>query len=150
MKSVLPIVLCALIAAGCQTTNDNRNVASAVKTAAFVGTSMALLEHPEWRSHFEQARGDLALVEQMEAIDFTMVLAIVHRLPVKELRSPEAALIITGAAIILADYGGEIPLDQIEQARPVIVALRQGIELGLSSSARAYYSTNAAQGKVTR
>lgn len=127
------IALLALtLAVGCQTTPDgSQRIATTVKTAAYVGTSLYLSDHPEARVEFERANYELEQIERMEVIDFATILAIVNRLPVKELKSDDARIIITGATIILADFAGQLRLDQMEQLRPIVKALREGIALGL-------------------
>lgn len=127
------IALLALtLMVGCQTSPDgSHGIATTVKTAAYVGTSLYLTDHPDARVEFERAAYELEQVERAEVIDFPTILAIVNRLPVKELKSDEARIIITGATIILADYAGQLRLDQMEQLRPIARALKEGIALGL-------------------
>jgi hypothetical protein len=116
---------------------DLSRIAPAVKVAAFSGTSIALQEHPEWIKGFNEALGDLKLIEASPKIDFTTVLAVVQRLPVKELKSPEAKLAITGGTMLLAEYSPEInqitALDKVQEIRPIVTALREGVEQGLAT-----------------
>lgn len=131
MIRTIPALL-ALLMIGCQTTPDNsQRIASAVKVAAYVGTAAYLADHPDKRVDFERAHYELEFIERTEVIDFATVLAIVNRLPVKELKSDDARLIITGATILLADYAGQLRLDQLEQLRPIVKAMKDGIALGL-------------------
>jgi hypothetical protein len=129
-----------MLATGCQTPAGGRDISGAIRAAAFTGTALALRDHPEWRKGFEEAASDLAIIEQAEVIDFPLVLAIVQRLPVSELRSSDAAIIITGATILLSDFNSSIPLDQIEKLRPVVSALRQGITLVVGTSPSSFYT----------
>jgi len=69
---------------GCKTTNSQQ---STIKLAAYVGTSEALLQHPEWKPKFEIAASDLYTLESSTNIDAASILAIASRLPVKELKS---------------------------------------------------------------
>ena len=138
---LLSLIVPLLVTTGCTTTRtledgtvvtEQRNIAPAVKTAAYVGTFYALKEHPEWRDGFELAASELAVLEQSENLDFTTLVAIVHRLPVDELKSAEASVIIAGATILLSEYGGRVvPLDRLQEFQPIAKALREGIELGL-------------------
>lgn len=141
-KITLIIALTATILfTGCATTRtlpdgsvvrEHRNIAPAVKTAAYIGTFYALKEHPEWRDGFELAATELAALEMADTLDIASLVAIVHRLPVDELKSAEASVIIAGATILLSEYGGDvIPLDRIKELQPIARALREGIELGL-------------------
>lgn len=108
------------------------NLAPAIKVAVLVGSTYALREHPEWRPHFEAAAQELAIIETAPQIDFTTVLAIITRLPVRELQSDDARLAIIGATILLSTYGEQaISLDQLQELRPIVTALRSGIELAL-------------------
>lgn len=131
-RTLAPLLTAVLLATGCATTPDGqRNIAPTIKTAAYLGTAYALAERPEWRPGFTEARNDLALIEQAEQIDFVMVLAIVQRLPIKELSESKATILLTGAIILLGDYGRSLPPDQLDKLRPVVKAMREGIELGL-------------------
>lgn len=125
----------ALLFTGCATTGGNvtpQDLTPAIKTAALVGTTLVLKDHPEWRGYFVSAAGELAILEQAEKIDFAIILAIFYRLPVKELQSDEAKLAVAGATILLSGYGGKIvELDKLENVRPLAKALREGIELAL-------------------
>lgn len=110
------------------------DVVPVVTVAAEEGTFFILLEHPEWRPQFALAAADLKVIEKAERIDFPTIMAIVLRLPVKELKSTEARMAISGATILLSRYGGQgVPLDRLQQVRPIAAALREGIELGLSA-----------------
>lgn len=104
----------------------------AIKTAAFAGTYYALKEHPEWREGFQAAAVELAVMEAVDQIDFTTLMAIVYRLPVEELKSEEATVIITSATLLLSAYGGQvIEFEKLQNLKPVAAALREGIELAL-------------------
>lgn len=136
MRNLLAVpVLFALllIPTGCATTPENvTRVASASKIAAYVGTAAALQQKPAWRPGFVTAVAELKALEASETIDFVTLLAIVNRLPIKELKSPEAVLIISGATLVLQEYGGQlVDIGQIEKIRPIVTAIRQGVELGL-------------------
>lgn len=127
-------ILALLLMAGCATTDTNiRRWERTAEVVAYVGTVKALESNPEWRPGFEEAARDLALLEQDE-IDTIAVLEIIRRLPVKELRSDDAALYIEDGIIVLSDHFGAIPLDKLESQRPVIAAVRRGIERGLNYS----------------
>ncbi len=113
-----------LLTPGCATFNNPtavQRISSAAKVAAYVGTSEYIRQHHD----------SLAQIEQSETIDATLVLAILNQLPVKELKSERATVIITAATIIVNDYIGSIPADQTDKIRPLVKALREGIELGM-------------------
>lgn len=133
MKKLMTMVtLVALICAGCQTTDGGKDYTGLIKTASYAGTAIALREHPEWRGGFQTAQTELQFLASQESIDWSSVLIVVHRLPVKELQSQDAALIITGASLLLSEYGKSISLNT-EKAKPVVLALIEGIQLGMSA-----------------
>lgn len=108
------------------------------KLAGYMGTSTALTQHPEWRPHFVQAEKDLAVLEAQETIDIVTLLAVMNRLPIKELKSPEARIVITTVTITIEEFNGEsVALDQVktEELRKFIHRLREGINLALLQSA---------------
>jgi hypothetical protein len=133
LLNMLAIVGVVTLLMGCTTmSGERRDLTPAIKVAAYVGTHYAIQEHPEWRAGFEVAALELGLLADAETIDFVQILAIIHRLPVKELKSPDAQLAITGATLLLTEYSGDvIPLDKLQQVRPLAAALRDGIVLAL-------------------
>lgn len=119
---------------GCSTlsNNDLTRITSATKIAAYVGTSTALRQNPNWRASFIAASADLKVLETAETLDLAQILAIVQRLPVKELKGETAMIVITSATILITEFNvSTIPLERVEQLRPIVTALRQGIDLGL-------------------
>lgn len=121
----------ALSLTACKTTNSQQ---STIKLAAYVGTSEALLQHPEWKPKFEIAAADLYTLESSTNIDAASILAIASRLPVKELKSDRARIYVTAATLLISDYAGTVPLEQIAELKPVATAIREGIELALQSN----------------
>jgi hypothetical protein len=131
--SLLASALC-LLAIGCQTTSETQQLATATKMAAYIGTSEYLLAHPEARPKFEAAERELFALESAETIDAITILAIAQRLPVKELKSERAAIYVTAATVLLSDYGATIPVDQINELKPIVRAMREGVALGLGGT----------------
>lgn len=118
--------------AGLQEPTSLQRVTTAAKVAAFVGSAEYIRSHPGARPTFEAARNQLVQMEQSEHIDLATLLAIVTRLPVQELKSEHARILITAATIIISDYGASLPIDQLENLRPVARAIREGIDLALT------------------
>jgi hypothetical protein len=143
LSGPLPSVLCLLLLSSvlcllssCTTPRGSEldRLLAATKLAAYIGTAESLAVHPEWRTAFQVAREELKIMETSENLDLPTLLAIVHRLPVKELRSDHAAIIITSATILLADFdfgGTSVPVNRLGQLQKVAGAIRQGIDLGL-------------------
>lgn len=133
LKRLLSTLFAASLLSGCATAPDGTtDYAPAIRTAVAIGTSIAVQEHPEWRPQFETVMHKLRTVEEQEQIDFGIVLQLVQTLPVKELRSDSARIAFTSASILLSGYGG--PKVDVTRIKPVVTALREGFELGLSAS----------------
>lgn len=131
MKYII-FMLCAALLSGCASLSSRpESLAASLKLAAFVGTSEALREHPEWAAGFRRAAEDLKIIEQADAIDFATITAIALRLPVKELKSERAVLYITAAGLMLESVSDQVDLGNTGQARLVAGALRSGIERAL-------------------
>lgn len=137
MKNKFSIVSCLLalaLAAGCATAPNSNTVArikTSAKLAAYVGSAEYLRARPETRPGFILALESLKEIESAPTVDLTTLLAVVNRLPTKDLRSERAQLLITSATIMLSDFGGQLPLEQLNELRPVVTAIREGVELAL-------------------
>lgn len=108
------------------------HVATATQIVAKDATFIYLQSHPEARAKFQQAHDTLAIIETAQQIDFATVLKVVQTFPIKELKNPTTVLLIGDAQILLTDLGATIPLDRVNDLRPIVVALRTGIEQGLA------------------
>jgi hypothetical protein len=119
---------------GCSTMSGSQKarVHTGITVAAYVGTVEALRPHPEYRIGFETAALELKALEDGK-IDTIKLLEIVNRLPVKELKSDRAQMIISAATIVLADEIGSTPIEQLDNLKPVVSAIREGIERGLAT-----------------
>lgn len=120
--------------AGLKDADTARRMQSAAKVAAYTGTAEYLRLHPERRPAFEAARDNLANMENAETIDMAALLAIINQLPVNKLESEQATIIITATTLLLMDYLGEIPAQEMDDLKPLAKAIRGGIELGLSQT----------------
>jgi len=134
---IVGLLLCIAtlgFATGCKTVDgksvpDSAKIAAASREAASLGTQEALLHHPEWLSGFHAAHDELARLETLDTVRASDLLAIIGRLPVNELKSDEARIAISGARLIIALAGwSEIDAERVQQIRPVITAIRQGLE----------------------
>lgn len=128
---ILAVLLFAPGCAALKNPTTQQRVATACKVAAYVGGTEYLRTHPESRPAFVIARDELKVLENADTIDFTVLLAIVNQLPVKELKSERATLIISAATILLSDYAGSLPADQTGQLKTVAKSLREGLDLAL-------------------
>ena len=122
----------ALTFTGCQTSAPTQQrVQTAAKLAAYIGTTEYLRVQPDKRPGFVLAVEALKQIESAPTVDLPTLLAVVNKLPTKELRSARAQMFITSATILLSDYGGQLPLDKLNELKPVAISIREGIELGL-------------------
>jgi hypothetical protein len=112
-----------------------KNFVPAAETAAYVGTKVALTEHPEWRDGFVQANAELQILASAENPDYTTLAEIVSRLPVEELKSEEATLAITSGEIILQQYGRpDVVTSKLVDIRPIVQAIQRGVSKGLGQT----------------
>lgn len=131
---IFTVSIVILFSSGCASLNSpqqQNRLENAAYIAAEFGTAEGLRAHPEWRGGFEQAVTDLKILEA-GPIDLPALLEIVHRLPVKELKSDRAALLIDAATLLLTDQLGTASIGSLEDKKPVVIAIRKGIERGLS------------------
>jgi hypothetical protein len=122
---------------GCASTGG-LNVATTstvAKIAAKDATFFALRQHPEWRPAFDQALADITVLANQDKIDVATFAAIVHRLPVKELKGDTAQVIIGDVQIIveqLAPNSGEVVShDAFADPKIIIAAIRDGMKIGM-------------------
>ena len=121
--------------AGCKTTNQTtqQRVITAAKLAAYVGTAEYVLQHPDSKPKFVLAANQLTVIAAQDHVDLVALLAIVNQLPVKELKSDQARIIITVSTLLLSDYAGSLPVDKLDNLKPVAKAIADGINLGLGT-----------------
>ena len=134
MKNLLTLALCLFCSCGTLINKDGtptQRLQTLSYLAAYIGTSETLNQHPEWRVGFEKAAADLRILET-QPFDVVTVMEIIKRLPVKELRSDRATLYINSATLLLTDNLSTDACTLVEDQKPIITAIRQGIERGLS------------------
>lgn len=129
-----PFVVLPLMT-GCSTLGgDNaQHIQTSVKLAAYLGTQAYLTKNPQTRPGFVIARDELLVLSTAESIDAVTLLAIVNRLPIKELKGDKSSIFITASTIILSDYAGQLQLDQLKQLQPIAKSMAEGITLGLGT-----------------
>lgn len=112
-----------------------QRAATAAKVAAYVGCYEHLQQHPEAREAWVAARDALFQLEAAETVDLVTLVAVLNHLPVKELKSPRAQMVVTAATLLLTDYLGTIPADQLDKLKPIARAIKEGVDLGLGPTA---------------
>jgi hypothetical protein len=147
------VLTAALIAglttfAGCTTTPTGQRVPDVgamtftAQSASYVGARMWLREHPEDRSAFERSRDGLKILiaaGTFSAQDLTVAL---QKLPIRELRSDEGAVIVDVAVVLWDNYGRQ--LADLDKARvfdtyilPVAKAIYKGLDQALTTDTAA-------------
>lgn len=133
-KLPLIAVIAACLMTSCATSPTPESIARiarGVKEAARQTTEEMLVLKPEWRDEFKEAHDELVILENAPTLSVDDILRIIQRLPVKELKSDEVRIAIRGARIIIAFTGwSEIDAERLSQLRPIVTALRQGLEEG--------------------
>lgn len=134
---IASLVLVILTFTGCATlfgdTATLQRVTTAAKVAANTGTFLYLQKHPEQRPAFVAARDQLIQIETSEHVDMALLLSIVQRLPVDKLDSPTAQILISNASILITDFAGNLPVEKLDDLKPVAKAIREGIDLALAA-----------------
>lgn len=139
MNAKLLVFLAAIIlSTGCKTAPDGTKqpdiarIALITREAAAIGTAEAVARNPEWRDQFQSVVVELRKLETANDITPDVLLFTIRGLPVNELRSRDATLAITSARLLVVAAGwSDVTIVRSEQMRPVVAALRDGIELGL-------------------
>lgn len=136
----LLIAAVAFLGVGCITSDgggkqiDSRVVLIS-ELAAYDGTYLFLSQNPAARPKFEKAVEQLDLLIE-KGVNVNSFILIVKQLPIKELQSVQGKLIVDNAIIIFGEFQDRIiKLDDLEQAKlllPVVTAVRDGIEKGLT------------------
>lgn len=132
--ALLPLLLFT----GCKTLNNEQVVANRVERLATIATPLVLKAKPEWRQGFSIAQIALEELSRDTDASFDDLLAIVHRLPVDELQTDEAKLLISAGAegalllldLTLGSYA--IDLTKAGSVQPIAAALARGLKAGLA------------------
>lgn len=127
-----------MLGAGCVTTGKNepdpKQMSKLARLAAFNGTVIRLLNHPDDMEKFVSVRDTLQ--KQIDLGEFSPAAFAVtmQMLPINELRSTEAALVIGSVLILWDEYAGQITdLDEIIFIRPVMIAVVDGLTRGIET-----------------
>lgn len=125
---------------GITTTNtvtDINKIASKVKRITKTGTALVLLKNPELRDEFTTAAGELHRIELQDEIDLNDALLIVQRIDPEALNSQEARIYVAFGTAFIEEVVEDVTGEQLTvlstvEARPIVKALREGIETGLA------------------
>ena len=98
-----------------------------------LGTRAALMENADLKPEIIKARDSLKALESLPDGDVTLddLIAVVSKLPIDALQTPRAQLYIFGGKILLRHVQQSVNLSQISNIKPLVTALRQGMDAGL-------------------
>jgi hypothetical protein len=142
MNKIFCLFLSLFLIAGCATTPQNpgltdakvKKISQVVELAAYNGTFLFLQEKPENKYIFESVVKSLDILLEDE-ITLDKFLLIVKELPIKELKSRDAIIILDNMIIVFGIYQDDLikldKLEQVQKLKPVIISLRDGIKRGI-------------------
>jgi len=141
MKKLLLAVLlaCSPIATGCalfskeapieQKARDIQNLAYA---AASLGTQSALLQNASWRPQFVSAYESMDTLVKSKIVTGALLRQVLDSLPVKELKSQQARLVIESATLLFDSTAGtSINLEKSVYLLAASTGIRDGLKVGL-------------------
>jgi hypothetical protein len=129
---LLLVSVLSLFTFGCITTGDSSFLATTTQIVVKDGTYLYVSAHPETRPLFEAAAVSLDVLSKAEVVNFATALEIFKGLPFAKIENPVATLIISDVGLLLTHANVSVPIGEIENLRPLIVAMRDGIQMGLS------------------
>ncbi len=138
MKKILPLLPILVALFGCSTLSKDPYplMVKAIQVAVSTGSSIALAERPEWLPQFTQARDSLGALLTNGKLDGADLLRILQSLPVKELRSETARVVIANAVLLLDDYITEYTNIENVAALPIVgKAIFDGLDSAVSYAA---------------
>lgn len=141
MKKLAPLVISAclaLFACSCGTARTTGTVdpyeeaAAVAELAAYVGTVVRLSSNPEERPIFEAVAIGLAAAIEAEDYDPVRFMEVLRDLPVRQIKSDEAAIII-GSSVILWERTSRriLRLDTSNSVKPILEAVYFGMRRAL-------------------
>lgn len=133
-KLLLGLIAATLL--GCASTSEQqmRQLVFDARDVGEIGTRFALLENPGFREALQHTADGLIELERLpDPLTVDAFVGILQRLPVNELQSPKAQLALLGGKIVIRRLTGNVELGSFG-IRPIVIALREGIEAGLKWS----------------
>lgn len=133
LVTFLALCLCVSVAnltTGCKTTSP-QSIQNKSKGIAYLVTAESLLQHPEWKPHFEIASFELATLATSTNVGLAEITAIVTQLPTKKLKGERVQIYLTVGTLFLQDELGELALTQPEELRRAVQGASEGIDLAL-------------------
>lgn len=122
----------AVILSGCATTSKTQRWATIAKIAARRGTVETVKSHPEYRIYFATAAEGIDALLLTNSISYDALLSELRKLPIKELKGDEGALLFRDAVDLYdAALGDVLRLKDGSGLRVIAQSLVAGIREGL-------------------
>ena len=136
MKCV-PSLALAVLLCGCATTGQAPNptrMANSAEIAAFTGISIDLTHNPEHRIYYYACLQTLTVLVEREQFDPAEFVRTLQKLPIKELKSQDAAIIIGSTILLWDQYAADVVnMDRRVYVKPVMQGVRRGISRALET-----------------
>ena len=119
-----------MLIAGCATTTQDKlsRVQNLSYAAASLGTQIALIQNPAYRPAFELAYSNLDMLVRTKEVTGAALRMVLASLPVKELKSDKARIMIEDATFLFdMTVGTKLNIE----AQPFVLAAATGIRDGL-------------------
>lgn len=139
--------ICILMS-GCVNGTPTPLTLSVIRVAANSGVSVALVDRPDWRPQFVEARDELKTLLNAGSISGEQLKSILNRLPVKELKSTEARIVISNTTILFDDYIRQATeINRVAAVGDVALAIYDGLNVALESTPEQLKAVKAKQRK---
>lgn len=143
---LIGMAACGLLI-GCSSLPPVQNIATVANKLAHDVAVEALKQKPEWLDGFNQAVVDLQTIESHDQIDVSAVADVIARLPVKQLKSSTAQMLIADGAIVIELFtpnAGNLVQNAQTTAdiKLVVAAIEQGLKRGIAEAQAAKAQAN--------
>lgn len=150
LKSLPSLILVAsfTLFSGCVAGKPQPITLSSIKVAANVGTAIALSDRQDWRPQFVLARDQLGTYLTNGSISGEQLAAILAQLPVQELKSDTARIIISSATILFDDYIRQATdVNKLGAVKDVAQAIYDGLDAAIKATPEQLKAVKANQKK---
>jgi hypothetical protein len=135
--SFLLSIACLAVLPACKTTATGQSVADidriarVSRQAASIGARETLQYFPQFRPDLQLAHDELVTLENSQTIDLNSILDIISKLPDSALHTEYARLSVDGARLLISAIDlPEVDASTLAELKPIVTALRQGLEDG--------------------
>jgi len=146
--TILALVsIIGIVSSGCASNGRPAPITLAmVKIAANSGASVAIADHPDWRPAFVMAHDELGIYLANGKLTGEQLADIMNRLPVKELKSNTARIIISSGVILFDVYISQATdVNKVAAIADVGRAIYDGLDVAIKSSPEQLQAVKATQ-----